>query len=106
MTAAADRIRANAERLKKASPAPGPHEPTPAPPAPTTIAVRQKNVRRTVDLSPTAHRALDTWQRGAADRLGLARVTGQDVIAALVDQLLADADLSEQIIRTIAAQRT
>lgn len=108
MTAAADRIRANAERLKKASPtasAPAPESP-PAQTAPTVVAVRQKNVRRTVDLSPTAHRALDTWQRAAADQLGLARVTGQDVIATLVDQLLADTDLSEKIINTIAAQRT
>lgn len=106
MSTAADRIKANAERLKRAAPA-VPHDPAPlpAPASAVPIAVRQKNVRRTVDLSPTAHRALDTWQRGAADRLGLARVTGQDVIAALVDQLLADADLSEQIIRTIAAQR-
>ncbi len=106
MAAAADRIRANAERLKKASGAAPAPEPPPAQTAPTVVAVRQKNVRRTVDLSPTAHRALDTWQRDAADQLGLARVTGQDVIAALVDQLLADTDLSEKIIRTIAAQRT
>lgn len=107
MSTAADRIKANAERLKRTAPAVTPRDP--APPASAVaapMAVRQKNVRRTVDLSPTAHRALDSWQRGAADRLGLARVTGQDVIAALVDQLLADADLSEQIIRNIAAQRT
>lgn len=107
MSTAADRIKANAERLKRTAPAVTPRDPAPpAPAAAAPMAVRQKNVRRTVDLSPTAHRALDSWQRGAADRLGLARVTGQDVIAALVDQLLADADLSEQIIRNIAAQRT
>lgn len=110
MSTAADRIKANAERLKRAAPpaTATPHDPTltPAPAAAAPMTVRQKNVRRTVDLSPTAHRALDTWQRDAADRLGLARVTGQDVIAALVDQLLVDANLSELIIRTIAAQRT
>lgn len=107
MSTAADRIKANAERLKRTAPTPVATTPTPpAPAAATPIAVRQKNVRRTVDLSPTAHRALDTWQRAAADRLGLARVTGQEVIAALVDQLLADTDLSEQIIGAIAAQRT
>ena len=107
MSTAADRIKANAERLKRTA---ATHDPTPpeAPAAAATapMVVRQKNVRRTVDLSPTAHRALDSWQRGAADRLGPARVTGQEVIAALVDQLLADADLSEHIIRIIAAQRT
>ena len=107
MSTAADRIKANAERLKRTTPAATSRDPAPpAPAAAAPMVVRQKNVRRTVDLSPTAHRALDSWQRGAADRLGLARVTGQDVIAALVDQLLADADLSEQIIRSIAAQRT
>jgi hypothetical protein len=67
--------------------------------------VRQKTVRRTVDLSPTAHRGLDNWQRDTADRLGLARVTGQEVITALIDRLLADPDLAEQIVQVIAAQR-
>ncbi|GFG76376.1 hypothetical protein [Mycobacterium botniense] len=63
------------------------------------------NVRRTVDLSPAQHRALDLWQREAADRLGLARVTGQEVLAALVDQLLSDPKLSAQITRVIQARR-
>ena len=65
-----------------------------------------KTVRRTVDLSPTAHRGLDGWQRAAADHLGLARVTGQDVLAALVDRLLADSELSDQIVQNIAERRS
>jgi hypothetical protein len=114
---AADRIKANAERLRKAptqqtvtseEPEQAPQE-TP-PPQPTLRpaappVVRQKTVRRTVDLSPTAHRGLDNWQRNTADRLGLARVTGQEVLTALVDRLLADSDLAEQIVHVIAAQR-
>lgn len=114
-TTAADRIKANAERLRKA-PTPQtvtssseqvPQEAPPRstlPPAPAAV-VRQKTVRRTVDLSPTAHRSLDNWQRDTADRLGLARVTGQEVLTALVDRLLADSELAEQIVQIIAGQR-
>ena len=116
MSTAADKIKANAERLRAKTPAKAPAAPdVPEPPAEAAEAtpprqpagtVRQKNVRRTVDLSPSAHRGLDNWQRNTADRLGLARVTGQDVLAALVDRLLADDELAEQIVRAIAAERS
>ena len=66
---------------------------------------RGQRTRRTVDLSPATHRALDIWQREAADRLGVARVTGQDVLTALVDQLLSDPRLSAQITRNLQARR-
>ena len=66
---------------------------------------RGQRTRRTVDLSPATHRALDIWQREAADRLGLARVTGQEVLVALIDQLLTDPRLSAQVIHNIGAQR-
>ncbi len=116
VSTAADKIKANAERLRAKTPAKAPAAPdVPEPPAEAAEAtpprqptgtVRQKNVRRTVDLSPSAHRGLDNWQRNTADRLGLARVTGQDVLAALVDRLLADGELAEQIVRAIAAERS
>ena len=64
-----------------------------------------QRTRRTVDLPVATHRALDIWQRDAADRLGVARVTGQEVLAALVDQLLADPKLAAQITRAIQARR-
>ncbi|MDD4867367.1 MAG: ATPase [Mycobacterium sp.] len=64
-----------------------------------------RRVRRTVDLPAATHRALDIWQREAADRLGVARVTGQEVLTALVDQLLADPKLAAQIIRNIHDRR-
>jgi len=79
-----------------------------APTEPVAIGrtrVPRTSVRRTVDLSPAQHRALDIWQREAADRIGLARVTGQEVLAALIDQLLRDPKLSAQITRTIQAER-
>ena len=66
---------------------------------------RSPKTRRTVDLSPAQHRALDIWQREAADRLGVARVTGQEVLAALIDQLLSDPKLSAHITRNIRARR-
>jgi hypothetical protein len=66
---------------------------------------RGQRTRRTVDLSPATHRALDIWQREAADRLGLARVTGQEVLTALIDQLLNDPKLTSQVIRNIQQGR-
>lgn len=114
MSSTADRIKANAERLRAKTPAKPVAAADSEPPAVVTEAptpraaaatVRQKNVRRTVDLSPTAHRALDAWQSQAAERLGLARVTGQQVLAVLVDRLLNDAELAEQVTQAIAADR-
>ncbi|GAB5901783.1 hypothetical protein OKHIL_75940 [Mycolicibacterium mageritense] len=125
MSTAADRIRANATRIKTQAPQapqaplttadPGrPEATSPAPavtpaetgPAPADRPViRQKSIRRTVDLTPAQHRALDVWQRETADHLGLARVTGQDVLTALVDQLLASPELAAQITRTIQARQ-
>lgn len=115
MSTAAEKIKANAERLRQKPPTTSTASTTdvvipPEPEAPSAIRsqpsiVRQKTVRRTVDLSPTAHRGLDGWQRDTADRLGLARVTGQDVLAALVDRLLADSELADRIVQTIADRR-
>jgi len=66
---------------------------------------RGQRTRRTVDLSPATHPALDIWQREAADRLGLARVTGQEVISALIELLLSDAKLSAEVTRSIRERR-
>ena len=66
---------------------------------------RAQRTRRTVDLPAATHRALDIWQREAADRLGVARVTGQEVLTALIDQLLVDPKLSAQITRAIESRR-
>jgi hypothetical protein len=68
-------------------------------------ASRSQRTRRTVDLSPATHRALDIWQRDAADRLGYARVTGQEVISALIELLLKDAKLSAEVTRSIRERR-
>jgi hypothetical protein len=72
---------------------------------PREQAGRSQRTRRTVDLAAATHRALDLWQRDAADRLGVARVTGQEVLSALVDQLLTDPKLASQITRAIQARR-
>ncbi|WP_032702343.1 hypothetical protein [Mycobacteroides abscessus] len=105
MSTAADKIKANAERIRKApkpaAPAAPPAVETATPAAPVSV-VRQKNVRRTVDLTPTQHRALDVWQGDTAERLGLARVTGQEVLSALVDRLLADKALAEAITQALS----
>ena len=72
---------------------------------PTSEQPRAQRTRRTVDLPATTHRALDIWQREAADRLGVARVTGQEVLTALIDQLLADPKLAAQVTRAIQERR-
>jgi len=105
MNTAADRIKANAQRFRPPPTAVQEPHPEPAAPEPTRPAVREKDVRRTVDLSPTQHRRLDMWQREAADSLGYARVTGQEVLSALVDLLLEDADISTRVIRMLPARR-
>jgi hypothetical protein len=66
---------------------------------------RGQRTRRTVDLTPAAHRALDIWQREAADRLGYARVTGQEVLCALIERLLSDPKLSAEVTRSIRDRR-
>jgi hypothetical protein len=66
---------------------------------------RGQRTRRTVDLSPATHRALDIWQREAADRLGFARVTGQEVICALIELLLSDPKLTAEVTRSIRERR-
>ncbi|MGH3794649.1 MAG: hypothetical protein ACRDSP_07140 [Pseudonocardiaceae bacterium] len=60
-------------------------------------SVRTKPVRRSVDLSPTCHARLSQWCTDAAAEIGANRVTGQDVIRALVARLLADQRLAQRI---------
>jgi hypothetical protein len=74
-------------------------------PRPRDQSGRGQRTRRTVDLPASTHRALDIWQREAADRLGVARVTGQEVLTALIDQLLVDPKLTAQITRAIESRR-
>jgi hypothetical protein len=58
---------------------------------------RVRDIRRTVDLSPVEHRQLAVWCAEAAAELGRARVTGQDVLRALVTELLSDDELARRI---------
>lgn len=60
-------------------------------------SVRTKPVRRSVDLSPMYHARLTEWCAEAAAEIGATRVTGQDVIRALVARLLVDQSLSRRI---------
>jgi hypothetical protein len=62
-----------------------------------TDSARTKPVRRSVDLSPACHARLTQWCAETADMIGTARVTGQDVIRALVDRLLMDEALAQRI---------
>ncbi|OLL69826.1 hypothetical protein Ae168Ps1_6383 [Pseudonocardia sp. Ae168_Ps1] len=59
--------------------------------------VRAAPVRRTVDLAPQTHARLAGWCAETAEELGVARVTGQAVLAALVTRLLDDTRLAREI---------
>ncbi len=60
-------------------------------------SARTKPVRRSVDLSPIYHVKLTQWCAETADLIGTPRVTGQDVIRALVARLLMDEALARRI---------
>jgi hypothetical protein len=74
-----------------------PEVPDALPGTPAVRPPRVRDVRRTVDLSPIEHRQLAVWCAEAAAELGRARVTGQDVLRALVVELLADDALARRI---------
>jgi hypothetical protein len=78
MSFPSDRIKTDAERSRTHAAAATPLTPSvaAAPTEPVAIGrTRSPRTLRTVDLSPVQHRALDIWQREAADRFGLARVS-------------------------------
>lgn len=60
-------------------------------------SARTKPVRRSVDLSPADHVRLTQWCAETAEVIGTARVTGQDVIRALIARLLMDEALAQRI---------
>jgi hypothetical protein len=68
----------------------------------STPQVRARPVRKTVDLPPQRYAALTEWGAETAGALGVARVTGQDILNALVARLLADKDLARDIRNDLA----
>ncbi|MEZ0366158.1 hypothetical protein ACAG26_21025 [Mycobacterium sp. pUA109] len=107
MSAAINPFPRDSDRLRVPPAAPGTRPPAGA--AMTQpIGIGQpseRRTRRTVDISRETHRALDSWQLDAASRLGVTRVTGQEVLSALVDQLLSDPELSAQIMLALRTAR-
>ncbi|MGW4719726.1 hypothetical protein [Nocardia sp. NPDC004260] len=110
MSTAAERIKANAERAAKARAdkagvgKPARTDGAPEQPQPRShgTPVRQKPVRRTVDLPPELYRRLVEWQNNTAAALGKSRVTSQDVMVALVYELLSDAEVADSVMEHIA----
>jgi hypothetical protein len=96
----ADHFPAQTRRVQRShqptGPAQGGRSPDRAPVHPAA-AVRTKPVRRSVDLSPAYHAELTAWCARTAEEIGATRVTGQDVIRALVARLLMDENLSRRI---------
>jgi len=91
---------AAANSTRELSPAPRRHDAIPlGESAGTARSPRVRNVRHTVDLSPEEHRQFAAWLAEAAAELDLARVTGQDVLRALVVELLTNNVLADRIRR-------
>lgn len=94
----ADEIRAQAKRVQKAAARPVPADPEDVEPVPARPAgVRTAKVRKTVDLSPHHQALLTQWCSETAVQLGQARVTSQDVLAALVARLLTDETFARRL---------
>jgi hypothetical protein len=91
-------VAAEPEPVSASRRAPGKKAPAAAP------SVKTKDVRSTVDLSPTEHAKLKLWCAQMAVELGQSRVTTQDVLATLVRRMLTDANLEEKIKRDLRAQ--
>ncbi|CAM4521249.1 hypothetical protein NONI108955_41870 [Nocardia ninae] len=112
MSTAADRIRENAEKAAAARAArtkntsggrQSRNDGTPEPPAPRShgSGVTVKPIRRTVDLPPELYRRLVDWQNKTAAALGKSRVTSQDVMVALVYELLSDSEVADSVTERI-----
>ena len=98
MTSQAEKLRQQAEKIRQRQAAAATEtEPHVATPRRGAAAPLSRPVRRTVDLSPSHHAQLAEWCRETARQLGRARVTGQDVLRALVARVLTDETLARKI---------
>ena len=71
---------------------------------PSVRTPRQTAIKKTVVLAPTTNSKLGEWLNRTADELGLARVTAQQAMESLVDELLDNPDLARQIKMRIARE--
>ena len=71
---------------------------------PSVRTPRQAVIKKTVVLAPTTNSKLGEWLNRTADELGLARVTAQQAMESLVDELLDNPDLARQIKMRIARE--
>lgn len=70
----------------------------------TAATPRQKPVRKSISLGAALNRRVQVWQLEAADELGVARVTFQDVVEALSAELVDDPELGIRIRNRISQQ--
>lgn len=98
----AEQIRAQEARRQERREAAADPEQSRAASATRAPAVRAKPVRKTVDLPPARYAALSAWCSETAVQIGAARVTGQQVLNALVARLLTDETLARKIRTDIA----
>jgi hypothetical protein len=94
----ADELREKAARLKeKTAAGTDANAATDHPVLAAVPTVRARPIRNTVDLSPHQHASLKAWCGEPAVSIGSSRVTGQDVLRALVARLLTDETLARKI---------
>jgi hypothetical protein len=92
-----------AARLFQA-PGDGPPEPRPAPEPEVRPTARKDPYRRTVDLLPARHHALNERQQELAVALGVARVPGQYVLEELVTLYLTDETTARKLAARLRAR--
>src|SRR4051794_38504188 len=110
MSTAADRARAKAARIAVARPQET-GSPLPAEEASRSLSqasslppVSVKPIRISLDLAPALFDQLTEWRTRAARQLGRGRVTNADALRILVRMLMADQELTAQVIADLRSQ--
>jgi hypothetical protein len=98
MSKAADRLTAISRRDTAA-------EAQPLPVVVDELEVKPRVSRQTVDVPYSEHLALAAWRNDTAQALGVLRVTNQEVLAALVHQLLKDETVARKVRTRISEAR-
>lgn len=103
MSSASDRLRSQGKRV--AAKASNRSEQGQTERATTRPDARTAPIGKTVKLVPALNASVTEWQNKAATELGLARVTFQQFVEAVCQEVLIDEELSSRIVNRIDRSR-